>query len=248
LLAMLCFVIAGKAQTLTISGRVTDEQGAPIPFVSVLVKGKSGTTTDVEGRFSITAQRGDVLVISGVGYASKEVTVGTSTQLEITLAPAKENLSEVVVTAMGIKKQERALGYAVSKVDPQTMLQKSESNVLNTLAGKIPGVDIRAGQGAPGAASRIQIRGVTTFTGGTEPLIVVDGVPYSNPLINTTNPFSGGGTYGSGINNLDPNDIESISVLKGSAAASLYGSRASNGVVLITTKSGSPKKALSRST
>lgn len=242
LLAMLCFVIAGKAQTLTISGRVTDEQGAPIPFVSVLVKGKSGTTTDVEGRFSITAQRGDVLVISGVGYAAKEVTVGTSTQLEITLAPAKENLSEVVVTAMGIKKQERALGYAVSKVDPQTMLQKSESNVLNTLAGKIPGVDIRAGQGAPGAASRIQIRGVTTFTGGTEPLIVVDGVPYSNPLINTTNPFSGGGTYGSGINNLDPNDIESISVLKGSAAASLYGSRASNGVVLITTKSGSPKK------
>ncbi len=108
---------------------------------------------------------------------------------------------------MGIKRSERALGYAVSKVDPGTMLQKSEPNVLNTLAGKVPGVDIRAGQGAPGAASRIQIRGVSTFSGG-DPLIVVDGVPYSNPIINTTNPFTGGGTYGSGLNNIDPNDIE----------------------------------------
>jgi TonB-linked SusC/RagA family outer membrane protein len=242
LLAMLCFVIAGKSQTLSISGRITDEQGAPIPFVSILIKGKSGTTTDAEGKFKVNASKGDVLVVSGVSYATKEVTIGTSTTLDIALAPAKENLSEVVVTAMGIKKQERAIGYAVSKVDPTTMLQKSEPNVLNTLAGKIPGVDIRAGQGAPGAATRIQIRGVSSFSGANEPLIVVDGVPYSNPLINTSNPFNGGGTYGSGINNIDPNDIESINVLKGSAAASLYGSRASNGVVLITTKSGNLKK------
>jgi TonB-dependent SusC/RagA subfamily outer membrane receptor len=105
----------------------------------------------------------------------------------------------------------------------------------------VPGVDIRAGQGAPGAASRIQIRGVSSFGGG-DPLIVVDGVPYSNPIVNTSNPFTGGGTYGSGLNNIDPNDIESINVLKGAAAASLYGSRAANGVLLITTKSGNPKK------
>jgi TonB-linked SusC/RagA family outer membrane protein len=146
-----------------------------------------------------------------------------------------------VVTAFGIKRTEKALGYAVSKVDPGTVLQKSEPNVLAGLAGKVPGVDIRGGQGAPGAAVRIQIRGVSSFNGG-EPLIVVDGIPYSNPLINTTSPFSGGGTYGSGFGDLDPNDIESINILKGAAAAALYGSRAANGVLLITTKSGNPKK------
>ncbi len=245
LLAMLCFALAGKAQVLTISGRITDEQGSPIPFVSIVLKGKnaSGTTSDHQGNFKISASKGDVLVVSGVSYAAKEVTVGTATTLEVTLTPAKENLSEVVVTAMGIKRTERALGYAVSKVEPSTTLQKSEPNILNTLAGKVPGVDIRAGQGAPGAATRMQIRGVSSFR-GVEPLIVVDGVPYSNPVINTSNPFNGGGTYGSGLNNIDPNDIESISILKGAAAASLYGSRAANGVLLITTKSGNPKKGV----
>ncbi|MDF2193213.1 SusC/RagA family TonB-linked outer membrane protein [Paraflavitalea sp. CAU 1676] len=243
LLALLCFAMTGKTQVLSLSGRILDEKGAPIPFVSIVLKGKksSGTTSDLEGRFKLPAAKGDVLVVSGVGYVTKEVAVGANAALEIMLTSGKTDLSEVVVTAMGIRRSEKALGYAVSKVDPSTMLQKSEPNILNTLAGKVPGVDIRAGQGAPGAASRIQIRGVSSFGGG-DPLIVVDGVPYSNPIVNTSNPFSGGGTYGSGINNIDPNDIESISVLKGAAAASLYGSRAANGVLLITTKSGSPKK------
>lgn len=243
LLALLCFALSGQSQVLTISGRIQDEKGSPIPFASIVLKGKNatGTSSDQQGNFKITASKGDILVISGVGYATKEVPVGTSATMDITLNAAKDALSEVVVTAMGIRKTERALGYAVSKVDPGTMVQKSEPNVLNTLAGKVPGVDIRAGQGAPGAASRIQIRGVSSFGGG-DPLIVVDGVPYSNTVVNTSNPFSGGGTYGSGINNIDPNDIESISVLKGAAAASLYGSRAASGVVLITTKSGSPKR------
>jgi TonB-linked SusC/RagA family outer membrane protein len=242
LLAMLCAFVS-KSQTLTISGRVLDDNGAPIPFASIILKGKSktGTSSDADGKFSINATKGNVLTISAINYITAEVTIGTGATLEIKLTPAKVDLSEVVVTAMGIKRSERALGYAVSKVDPGTMLQRSEPNILNTLPGKIPGVDIRAGQGAPGAASRIQIRGVASFS-GAEPLIVVDGVPYSNPLVNTSNPFTGGGTYGSGINNIDPNDIESISVLKGAAAASLYGSRAANGVLLITTKSGAPKK------
>jgi TonB-linked SusC/RagA family outer membrane protein len=243
LLAMLCFAFAGKSQVRTISGRIVDEKGAPIPYVSVVIKGKSkkGTTSDLEGNYNIAATKGNVLVVSAVNYVTRELTVGSGATLDITLTTAKADLSEVVVTAMGIKRSERALGYAVSKVDPGTLVQKSEPNILNTLAGKVPGVDIRAGQGAPGAASRIQIRGVSSFSGG-EPLIVVDGVPYSNPLANTSNPFTGGGTYGSGINNIDPNDIESISVLKGAAAASLYGSRAANGVLLITTKSGAPKR------
>ncbi len=243
LLAFLCLAIAVQSQVPTITGRIKDDNGNPVPFVSIVIKGKSntGTTSDAEGNFKITAAKGDVLVLSGVGFTTKEVTLGTASTIDVTLSESKADLSEVVVTAMGIKRSERALGYAVSKVDPGTLVQKSEPNILNALAGKVPGVDIRAGQGAPGAASRIQIRGVSSFSGG-EPLIVVDGVPYSNPLVNTSNPFSGGGTYGSGLNNIDPNDIESINVLKGAAAASLYGSRAANGVLLITTKSGNPRK------
>lgn len=231
------------AQDRIVTGKVTDEKGVPIPFITVVVKGKKtgGTSSDADGNFKISASKGDVLVLSGVSFATREVAVGAGTTVDITLNSSKKDLSEVVVTAMGIKRSERAVGYAVSKVDPSTMLQKSEPNILNTLAGKVPGVDIRAGQGAPGAASRIQIRGVSSFSGG-DPLIVVDGVPYSNPIVNTSNPFSGGGTYGSGLNNIDPNDIESINVLKGAAAAALYGSRASGGVLLITTKSGNPKK------
>ena len=245
LLAMLCFAMPGRAQTLTISGRIVDETGTPISNASVVIKGKTakGSTADFQGNFKISAARRDVLVVSSIGFTSQEITVGSNTSLNVTLAAANNALSEVVVTAMGIKRSEKALGYAVSKVDPNTMLQKSEPNILNTLAGKVPGVDIRAGQGAPGAATRIQIRGVSSFSGG-EPLIVVDGIPYSNPIVNTSSPFSGGGTYGSGLNNLDPNDIESINVLKGAAAASLYGSRAANGVLLITTKSGAPKKGI----
>lgn len=240
---MLCFAIAGISQVQMVSGKITDESDAPIPSASVVIKGKAstGTTADAQGNFRISASRGDILVVSSVNFTPKEITVGSSTTINVMLAASDGTLSEVVVTAMGIRRSEKALGYAVSKVDPGTMIQKSEPNILNTLAGKVPGVDIRAGQGAPGAATRIQIRGVSSFSGG-EPLIVVDGVPYSNPVVNTSNPFSGGGTYGSGLNNLDPNDIESINVLKGAAAASLYGSRAANGVLLITTKSGAPKR------
>ncbi|HCL04964.1 MAG TPA: SusC/RagA family TonB-linked outer membrane protein [Chitinophagaceae bacterium] len=242
LLLAMCVTIAVNAQVLSISGRVTDEKGAPIPSASVTIKGKpnAGIAADAQGNYKISASKGDVLVISSVSFATREVTVGTNTTVNVSLAP-DASLSEVVVTAMGIKRSEKAIGYAVSKVEPGTLLQKSEPNILNNLAGKVPGVDIRAGQGAPGAATRMQIRGVSSFNGG-EPLIIVDGVPYSNNLVNTTSPFSGGGTYGSGLNNIDPNDIESMNVLKGAAAASLYGSRAANGVLLITTKSGAPKK------
>lgn len=242
-LSIAFFAMSGYSQVMSISGKITDEKGEPVPFASVIIKGKekSGTTANAEGSFTIPASKGDVLIITGVNFQPKEVSVSSASPLSITLSLTTQSLSEVVVTAMGIKRSERALGYTVARVDPEVMLQKSESNVLNTLAGKVPGVDIRAGQGAPGAASRIQIRGVNSFN-GSEPLIVVDGVPYSNPIVNTSNPFSGGGTYGSGINNIDPNDIADISVLKGAAAAALYGARASDGVVMITTKSGSPTK------
>ena len=227
----------------TISGKVTDEKGNPIPDASVMVKGtNTGTVTKSDGTYSLTVPAtAKALVFSSINMSPLEVVIGSETLINPMLKPIESVMAEVVVTALGIKRVEKALGYAVSKVDPNSILQKSEPNVLAGLAGKVPGVDIRGGQGAPGAAVRIQIRGVSSFNGG-EPLIVVDGVPYSNPVINTTNPFSGGGTYGSGFGDIDPNDIESINILKGAAAAALYGSRAANGVLLITTKSGNPKK------
>jgi len=229
----------------TVSGKVTDANGNPVPSASIQVQNTQvGTVSKEDGTFSLTVPaNGRRLVISAVGFGTQELSIGSQANYSISLREGgDQNMQEVVVTAMGIRRTEKALGYAVSKVDPGTLLQRSEPNVLNALAGKVPGVDIRAGQGAPGAATRIQIRGVSSFSGSGEPLIVVDGVPYSNPVVNTSNPFTGGGTYGSGFNNIDPNDIESINVLKGAAAASLYGSRGVNGVVLITTKSGAPKK------
>lgn len=237
---LMLFSALAIAQTRTVTGTVRDNQGNPIPFATVSEAGTNkAVTADANGNYSIAVGPNARLTITATGYTAR--TLASSDASSIVLVAGDSQLEEVVVTAMGIRRSEKALGYAVSKVDPTTMLQKSEPNILNTLAGKVPGVDIRAGQGAPGAATRIQIRGVSSFGGG-EPLIVVDGVPYSNPVVNTSNPFSGGGTYGSGLNNLDPNDIESINVLKGAAAASLYGSRAANGVLLITTKSGAPRK------
>jgi len=243
LTAFLLFAGSQLFAQKTITGKVTDDKGNPIPNVSVMIKGtNSGTITKADGTYSLSVpNNAKALVFSAVGMSPLEVVIGSETVVNPMLKPIESVMAEVVVTAFGIKRVEKALGYAVSKVDPNSVLQKSEPNVLAGLAGKVPGVDIRGGQGAPGAAVRIQIRGVSSFNGG-EPLIVVDGVPYSNPLVNTSNPFNGGGTYGSGFSDLDPNDIESINILKGAAAAALYGSRAANGVLLITTKSGNPKK------
>ena len=239
---LILFQSLAFSQDRTITGVVKDDAGLIVPGASVRIKGtKVGVAADNQGQFRIQAKAGDVLLITGAGIDPAEITVGASDAVIVTVKNTIATGSEVVVTALGIKRQDKALGYGVSKVDPNSLLQKSEPNVLASLAGKVPGVDIRGGQGAPGAASRIQIRGVSSFNGG-EPLIVVDGIPYSNNLVNTGNPFTQGGMYGSGFSDLDPNDIESINILKGAAAAALYGSRAANGVVLITTKSGAPRK------
>jgi hypothetical protein len=155
--AMLFFAIAGQSQNLSISGKVTDDKGAPIPSASVVIKSNrnTGTAADDQGRYKISAVKGNVLVFSSVGFGTKEITVGANNIINVTLSSSGSDLTEVVVTALGIKRSEKALGYAVSKVDPTTLLQKSEPNILLGLAGRVPGVDIRAGQGAPGAAARI---------------------------------------------------------------------------------------------
>ena len=242
-LCMLClFAITAFSQTRAITGIVRDAKGDPVPFASVKIKGgKTGVSADANGQFTINAKQGDVLVVSATDITAKEITVGAGNSVDVSVIRTQASLSEVVVTASGIRRQDKALGYAISKVDPDALLQKSEPDMLKSLQGKVAGVDIRSSQGTPGAATRIQIRGNSSFQ-STQPLIIVDGVPYSNTQLTTSSQTSGGTAYGSGIANLDPNDIASMNVLKGVAASSLYGSRAAAGVVVITTKSGSASR------
>ena len=239
---LLLFCAMANSQTRAITGTIRDAKGEPVPFASVKIKGgKSGVSADANGKFSIIAKQGDVLVVSATDITQKEIAVGSGNTVDVDVIRSQASLSEVVVTASGIRRTDKALGYAISKVDPDALLQKSEPDMLKGLQGKVAGVDIRSSQGTPGAATRIQIRGNASFQ-STQPLIVVDGVPYSNTQLTTSSQTSGGTAYGSGIANLDPNDIATMNVLKGVAASSLYGSRAAAGVILITTKSGSASR------
>jgi TonB-linked SusC/RagA family outer membrane protein len=231
------------AQTRTITGKVTNREGKPVPFATVTVKGTSNAVSaDVNGNFSIQAASNNVLVFSAASFQTIEVNVGTQATVNASISPAGD-LTEVIVTALGIKRQDKALGYSVTKIDPTSLLQKSEPDMLKSLQGKAAGVDIRTSQGTPGAATRIQIRGNSSFFGDNQPLIIVDGVPFSNDQVSTSNQTTGGTAYSNGIASLDPNDIATMNILKGSSAAALYGSRASNGVLVITTKSGSAAKS-----
>lgn len=238
-----CLIGVSFAQNRQVSGKVTSAtDGSPISGVSISVVGTStATQTDGSGNYSISAPSGSTLNFSYIGYTAQRIAVGSQSTINVQLVSELESLEEVVVTAMGIQRSAKSLTYATSKVDPDQLLQNSEPDVLKSLQGKVAGVDIRTSQGTPGAATRFQVRGNSSFFGDNQPLIIVDGVPYDNNMTTTSDMTSGGSAYSSGISNLDPNDIESFNVLKGSAAAALYGSRASNGVVIITTKSGSTK-------
>ncbi len=196
--------------------------------------------TDVNGKFSLEApQSATTLIFSYIGMKRQEVEIRGRKVIDVAMEPDLLGLDEVVVTAVGIQRSAKSVGYSVVTVSADKTQEKSEPDMLKALQGKVPGVDIRVGQGAPGAASNITIRGSSSFFGNNQPLIVVDGVPYSNDQVATSSQTTGtGGAYSSGLSTLDPNNIETLTVLKGSAAAALYGSRASNGVLLITTKSG----------
>lgn len=244
LICLSFLLLAGHllAQVRTVTGKITNADGKPVSFATVTVKGvQGGKAADENGNFSINAAPNATLVISAAGYQNIEINIGEQTNVAVVMN-SQGSLSEVVVTALGIRRADKGLGYSVAKVDPNALVQKSEPDVLKSLQGKVAGVDIRSSQGTPGAATRIQIRGNNSFFGESQPLIIVDGIPYSNDQVTTTSQVSNGGAYSSGIANLDPNDIASINVLKGSSAAALYGSRASNGVIIITTKSGSAKR------
>ena len=230
------------AQNRSISGQVTDRQtGEGLPGVTVLLKGTTnGISTNADGTYTLTIPAATgVLTFSSIGYITVEREIGTENQINVALATDTKQLSEVVVTALGIERESRALGYAVTEIKSAQVVQKSEPDVLRNLQGKIPGVNIVGANGAPGSATRITIRGNTSLNGNNQPLFIVDGVPYDNQQTNSDNSLTRGSAYSNRAADIDPNNIESINVLKGLAAAALYGNRATNGVIVITTKTGS---------
>ena len=238
---LLAFVVQISFAQTTVSGTVSEENG-PLPGASVLIKGTTtGTQTDFDGNYSITANPTDVLVFSYVGYATQEITAGIQSVLNVTLA-ADNALDEVIVTASGVKREKKALGFAVTTLDAESVEQKPESDLVRSLNGKIAGVQITGNSGATGSGTQFLIRGASSINGGNAPLFVVDGVPFEGGAVtNGANFTTGSTTTSNRFLDLDPNNIESISVLKGLNAAVLYGQQGRNGVVLVTTKSGSSK-------
>ncbi|MBC7921539.1 MAG: TonB-dependent receptor plug domain-containing protein, partial [Ferruginibacter sp.] len=224
----------------TVTGKVTDGQtGEPLPGATVVVKGTTlGTATDGEGNYAITTPTLDqsgVLVFSFVGYVSQEIPVGNQTTIAVQLRPDVQALEEVVITALGIKRETKALSYSRQGVDIQTLNEAKSPNFISSLAGKVAGVQI-VPPGFNTGSARIVIRGNNSITGNNQPLFVVDGLPIDN-----TTGDAGSLDYGNKAADINPEDIESMQVLKGPNASALYGSRAANGVILITTKKGSEK-------
>lgn len=231
------------AQEKTVTGKVSDASG-PLPGVTVIIKGtKTGTQTDFDGNYSIKAAAGNVLQFSFIGLQTVERTVGAATTIDVTMRESAEALEEVVVTGFGRKVEKRSATFAVQQVGGDEMTQARETNIVNSLSGKVAGVQITNSSGAVGSSSRVVLRGASSITGNNQPLYVVNGVPLESG--NFGNAGSGGGAdLPNGVSDISPDDIESISVLKGPAAAALYGVRAANGVIQIKTKSGSKAKGL----
>ncbi|MCC3153759.1 SusC/RagA family TonB-linked outer membrane protein [Hymenobacter sp. BT770] len=232
------------AQNRQITGRVTDKQTSEgLPGVTVLLKGSTvGTSTGPDGSFTLSVPAsGGTLSFSSIGYATVEQPIGTDNTYNVALASDVKQLNEVVVTALGIERDVRSVNTTQQQVKGEDLAQKSEPNVLNTLQGRVSGVNITSASGLPGSSTNINIRGITSLQGNNQPLFIVDGIPISNSLDVTNGTTLG--TLGAAQSSnraldIDPNNVESISILKGPAAAALYGSRAASGAVIITTKSG----------
>ena len=232
--------VAVSQQDGKVTGTVEDDFG-PVAGASVVVKGTTnGTITDMDGNFSLEGvNKGDVIQISFIGYSTIEVPYTGEPLGTIKLAEDTQKLDEVVVTALGIKREKKALGYAMQEVKGDALVASRETNLANALTGKVSGVQIIRSSNGPGGSSKIQLRGSNSVTGLNQPLIVVDGVPMDNFTGASNNDYWNPSTdMGNGLSDINPEDIESMSVLKGASAAALYGSRAGNGVILITTKKG----------
>ncbi|MCX6232077.1 MAG: SusC/RagA family TonB-linked outer membrane protein [Bacteroidetes bacterium] len=225
-----------------ITGKVTSaEDGSSIPGVQILVKGTMhGTTTDIDGKYRLTVpEKSDILEFKFVGMKDQEIKIGSRNIIDVVMTTDVMNLDAVVVTAVGVKKEKKALGYAVQDVSGKEITRGANPNFATAIQGKIAGVEVRQSSGMPGASSQILIHGARFFDGNNSPLYVIDGMPVSsNPDFNVANGGVVGTDYSGRSIDIDPNDVESINVLKGQAAAALYGMRASNGVIIITTKSG----------
>lgn len=244
LFTVLMVTSAMMAQRM-VNGTVTDDSGSALIGASVVVKGNPsvGTITDLDGMFKLKVDaNAKALVVSYIGYTPMEVEIGASDEINVTLSSGVQ-LEDVVVTALGIKKAEKSLGYAAQKVTGDKLNEAPEINIVNSLGGRVSGVHITNSSGAVGSSSRILLRGASSIYGNTQPLFVVDGVPVSNSNTGSSN-GNGGFDIPNGVADINPNDIESMNVLKGPNAAALYGIRASNGVIVITTKKGKKSKAL----
>ena len=247
---LLLISATGWAQEIGISGKVMDEDKIPLPGVTVRVKDSSlGAVTDFDGNFTLFIPDSDVvLVFSSVGFKKQELRVGDKREFLVTMAVDRESLDEVVVTALGIKQEKKALGYAVTEVKGETVAQTQRENFINALAGRVPGVEINSTSGLPGASTSMVIRGISSLSGSNQPLFVVDGLPISNATT-STGVFASSLNSGTALNNrgvdftnrgadINPEDIENITILKGPEASALYGIEAASGAVVITTKRG----------
>ena len=233
------------AQQARVTGKVSDVNNEPLPGATVLVKGTSrGTVTDVDGSYTIQAGSGETLVFSFVGFETKEFAVGASSIINITLSEGVA-LNEIVVTALGVERETKALGYSVQAVDGSQFTEARETNVINSLSGRVAGVQITNSSSGIGGSTRVTIRGESSLNiNANQPLFVVDGVPISNNIVGSSGRGNQETDYGNAAGEINPDDVASMTVLKGPAAAALYGSRAANGAILITTKSGKGKKGL----
>ena len=236
--------LSAFAQNVT--GVVSDAStGEPLPSVSVKEKGTSNAAiTNFDGKYSIKAGTNAVLVFSSMGYASQEVSVTGST-LNVSLAISASKLDEVVVTALGISREKKSVGYAIQEVGGAEINKVKDANFMSSLSGKVAGVNIRQ-SGTMGGSANVVVRGYKSLTGNNQALFVVDGIPISNQITNTGSQQTGRGgyDYGNAAMDINPEDIDKVSVLKGAAATALYGARAANGVILITTKKGTKRNGL----
>ena len=232
------------AQSLMVSGKViSSDDGFSLPGVTITIKGGSGgTVTDIDGNYSITVDANGTLVFSFVGFVTQEIPVKGRNKINVTMDQDAKMLDDVVVTALGIKRQKRELGYATEEIDGGLIAKSGSGSVISALSGRSAGVQIVNPTGVDGGSSRITIRGNNSIFGDNQPLIVVDGVPMTNE--GGVTEWSGGRDWGTALNNINQEDIENIDILKGPTAAALYGSRGGNGVLLITTKKGSKQRGL----
>ncbi|HLO58515.1 MAG TPA: SusC/RagA family TonB-linked outer membrane protein [Bacteroidales bacterium] len=245
LMLLLQIPLLGFSQESRISGKVVDQDNIPVAGVYVLIKGtQSGAVTDVNGDYSLNAKQGDVLTYSFLGMIPQEVTIQGQTTINITLLTETKMLDEVVVTALTIKRQERSLGYSQQRIEGNQVSEAKENNLVSLLSGKVAGIQITPPQTTTGS-SRIVIRGANSLSGNNQPLFVVDGVPVDNSGTELATWSTGTQLdYGNNAGSINPDDIAEIQVLKGANAAALYGSRAANGVIMITTKQGSKQNGL----